>query len=263
MSTLTTTFPGARLESASRAAILDTRRSSGFWRTLGWFALAAAAAMASLLKLAMLYTVWAKFTGLTMDAAIEKAIAEALFICPIVLVLCIAARRAGWSLRTDLGLTWPHWRYILLAFGLFVAEVALNVGLAELIPSVDEPGDAINPYGMGGPFMLVMMFVSIVIINAWIYGEPARCRGGNRAQRAAVHGDARAGDPVTHDLAVRRRLLAWFHVVAQRIDRALHVDACVVERQNLRLDDDRGMRGVLSNQPHPRGAQSYARCLTL
>ena len=47
-----------------------------------------------------------------------------------------AAHRADW--RVYLGLVWPRWSFIGLAFAVLVVEATFNVGLFSLLPIADD-----------------------------------------------------------------------------------------------------------------------------
>jgi membrane protease YdiL (CAAX protease family) len=76
-----------------------------------------------------------------------------------------AARRADW--KVYLGLVWPRWSFIGLAFAVLVVEVAFNVGLFSLLPIVDDStSGVVDEYqaAIGNPVAMTLFFLSLTVI---------------------------------------------------------------------------------------------------
>jgi membrane protease YdiL (CAAX protease family) len=99
-------------------------------------------------------------------AAIRRSLEEVASISVMIMVLVVAARRAGWSVRDGFGLIWPHWRYILIGLGLLVANVVLDFALDDILPAPEEIPASIEEFraARGNPISLALFSVSTVII---------------------------------------------------------------------------------------------------
>jgi len=167
MSTISTTYLVSDFESRSPSTGEATARPWGFWATFGWFVLAVAAAAVALIPLGLAYGAWSKASGLVLGEQIQEMLGIAAFTIAIASVLALAARRAGGSAARYLGLLWPQWRYIAIAFALLAVEVLFNIGLFTLLPSPDESGPSIaDDYRslIGNPLGLVLFWLALVVI---------------------------------------------------------------------------------------------------
>jgi membrane protease YdiL (CAAX protease family) len=82
------------------------------------------------------------------------------------LVPVLAARLAGFRVRDYLGLVWPHWRHVLIGFGLLAAFGLLFLGLRYLFPSIDQSAAWIGVYrsNMGTTAGLVLFWAMFVVV---------------------------------------------------------------------------------------------------
>jgi membrane protease YdiL (CAAX protease family) len=142
-------------------------QSGGFWWTLCWFALAVLAFVASLAPFVVFDEVGGDRSGTPIDAAAWRFAEQVVSVAAVLLVLMIGARRAGWSLRGDLGLVWPHWRYLALGFVLTCAHVILDFGLDYILPSPERDSQLFKEFSDARdyPFALVLFWVSIIVIT--------------------------------------------------------------------------------------------------
>jgi membrane protease YdiL (CAAX protease family) len=159
---------GLRSQVSTTTATIQ-RRPWGFWATLAWFAAAVATLFAANFLCNSLYAVWwaIAYPGLPVGApsVVLGFVTLAVSTLAIVLVLVLAARLAGFMARDYLGLRWPHWRHILLGFGLLAAFGFLFVGLRYLLPSLDQSAVWISVYRsvMGNTSALVLFWIMFVV----------------------------------------------------------------------------------------------------
>jgi membrane protease YdiL (CAAX protease family) len=133
---------------------------------LGWVALAVTVATVCLVPLSFGYFTLNGLTGIRLDGQILQSLAYAAFSAIAVVVIAVAAvRRADW--KVYLGLVWPRWSFIGLAFAVLVMEVAFNVGLFSLLPIADDstPGIA-DEYqaALGNSVALILFWLSLTVI---------------------------------------------------------------------------------------------------
>jgi membrane protease YdiL (CAAX protease family) len=134
---------------------------------LGWVALAIVAATVCLIPLSVAYHQWSKLSGIVLGGPILESLGYAAFSVVGVVVLLLAARRAGWSGLHYFGLVWPHWRYIAIGFAVLAAEATFNAGLFHLLPLPDDSTSTIvDDYRavIGNPVALALFWLSMVVI---------------------------------------------------------------------------------------------------
>jgi len=166
MSMITTTHPAARFEPRPFPVIAARKDHWGFWSSLGWVMLAVTVATVSLVPLSFAYYMWGHLIGLRLDGQSLQSLAYAAFSAMAVVVIALAAaRRADW--KVYLGLVWPRWSFIGLAFAVLAVEVAFNVGLFSLLPIHEDstPGIA-DEYkaALGNSVALVLFWLSLTVI---------------------------------------------------------------------------------------------------
>jgi membrane protease YdiL (CAAX protease family) len=123
-------------------------------------------ATVSIVPLSIAYYTLNGLTGIRLDGQTLQSLAYAAFSAVAVVVIAVAAaRRSDW--RVYLGLVWPRWSLIGLAFAVLVVEVAFNVGLFSLLPIHDDstPG-IVDEYqaAIGNPVALTLFWLSLTVI---------------------------------------------------------------------------------------------------
>ena len=108
--------------------IRPTGAPLGFWETIGWFAVANVAC-------------WAALVMLTRQG-VSFSLAEIVCTGGMVFLLFSVVRRAGWSARRYLGLSWTP-GYVKLGICLLACEALLHMFLAYAFPS---PVQAVSPF---------------------------------------------------------------------------------------------------------------------
>jgi len=169
MSMITTTYPPRGLESNVRSTATAPARTWGFWATLGWFGVAVVTYFAATFLAAFFYALWWGLTHpnvpLDMNAPVLGYLMIAVPMPAAALALMLAARRAGPSMRSYLGLVWPRWRHILVGFGALIVLGALIEGLFRLFPTFDQTPELIAEYRsiMGNPTALALYWFTLVV----------------------------------------------------------------------------------------------------
>jgi len=166
MSMITTTHPVAGFESRPFSVVAERKDHWGFWSSLGWVALAVTVATVCLVPLSFGYFTLNGLTGIRLDGQILQSLAYAAFSAIAVVVIAVAAaRRADW--KVYLGLVWPRWSFIGLAFVVVAVEVAFNVGLFSLLPIHEDatPGLA-DEYqaAIGNIVAMTLFWLSLTVI---------------------------------------------------------------------------------------------------
>ena len=166
MSMITTTHPVAGFESRPSWVVAVRKDHWGFWSSLGWVVLALTVATVSIVPLSFAYFTLNGLTGIRLDGQTLQSLAYAAFSAIAVVVIALAAaRRADW--KVYLGLVWPRWSIIGLAFAVLVVEVAFNVGLFSLLPIVDDStSGVVDEYhaAIGNPVAMTLFFLSLTVI---------------------------------------------------------------------------------------------------
>jgi uncharacterized protein len=166
MSMITTTHPVAGFELRPLPVIAARKDHWGFWSSLGWVALALTVATVSLVPLSFAYYMWGHLIGIRLDGQSLRSLGYAAFSAMAVVVIALAAaRRADW--RVYLGLVWPRWSFIGLAFVVVAVEATLNVGLFSLLPIVDDSTPGIGDEyraALGNPVTLALFWLSLTVI---------------------------------------------------------------------------------------------------
>jgi membrane protease YdiL (CAAX protease family) len=163
---ITTTHPIAGFDSRPWPLVAARKDHWGFWSSLGWVVLAVTVATVSIVPLSIAYYTLNGLTGIRLDGQTLQSLAYAAFSAVAVVVIAVAAaRRSDW--RVYLGLVWPRWSLIGLAFAVLVVEVAFNVGLFSLLPIHDDstPG-IVDEYqaAIGNPVALTLFWLSLTVI---------------------------------------------------------------------------------------------------
>lgn len=166
MSMITTTHPVAGFESRPLPVFAARKGHWGFWSSLGWVVLALTVATVSVVLLSFTYYVQSGLTGIVLGGQTLESLGYAAFSAVAVVVIArAAARRSDWQVY--LGLVWPRWSFIGLAFAVLVMEVAFNVGLFSLLPIADDstPGIA-DEYqaALGNSVALILFWLSLTVI---------------------------------------------------------------------------------------------------
>jgi membrane protease YdiL (CAAX protease family) len=163
---ITTTHPVAGFQSRPSSVVATAKSHWGFWSSLGWVVLALTVATVSIVPLSFAYFTLNGLTGIRLDGQALQSLAYAAFSAIAVVVIALAAaRRADW--KVYLGLVWPRWSFIGLAFAVLVVEVAFNVGLFSLLPIVDDStSGVVDEYqaAIGNPVAMTLFFLSLTVI---------------------------------------------------------------------------------------------------
>jgi membrane protease YdiL (CAAX protease family) len=166
MSMITTTPPGAGFDSRPLPFVAARKNHWGFWSSLGWVVLAVTVATVSIVPLSIGYYSLNALTGIRLDGQTLQSLGYAAFSALAVVIIALAAaRRADW--KVYLGLVWPRWSFIGLAFAVLVVEVAFNVGLFSLLPIVDDStSGVVDEYqaAIGNPVAMTLFFLSLTVI---------------------------------------------------------------------------------------------------
>jgi membrane protease YdiL (CAAX protease family) len=163
---ITTTHPVAGFESLPFPVLAERKDHWGFWSSLGWVVLALTVATVSLVPLSFAYYMWGHLIGIVLDGQSLQSLGYAAFSAVAVVVIALAAaRRADW--RVYLGLVWPRWSFIGLAFVVVVVEATFNFGLFSLLPIADDstPG-IVDDYqaALGNSVALILFWLSLTVI---------------------------------------------------------------------------------------------------
>jgi uncharacterized protein len=166
MSMITTTHPVAGFDWRPLPSVAVRKDHWGFWSSLGWVMLAVAVATVSLVPLSFAYYMWGHLIGIRLDGQSLQSLAYVAFSAMAVAVIALAAgRRADW--RVYLGLVWPRWSFIGLAFAVLTVEVAFNVGLFSLLPIQEDSTSGIaDEYkaALGNSVALILFWLSLTVI---------------------------------------------------------------------------------------------------
>jgi membrane protease YdiL (CAAX protease family) len=105
-------------------------------------------------------------TGIRLDGQTLQSLGYAAFSAmAVVMIALVAARRADW--KVYLGLVWPRWSFIGLAFVVVTVEATFNFGLFSLLPIADDstPG-IVDDYqaALGNPVALILFWLSLTVI---------------------------------------------------------------------------------------------------
>ena len=166
MSMITTTHPGAGFDSRPLPFVAARKNHWGFWSSLGWVVLAVTVATVSIVPLSIGYYSLNALTGIRLDGQTLQSLGYAAFSALAVVIIALAAaRRADW--KVYLGLVWPRWSFIGLAFAVVTVEAIFNFGLFSLLPIADDstPGIADEYQAAIGNFVAMTLFwLSLTII---------------------------------------------------------------------------------------------------
>jgi len=166
MSMITTTHPVAGFDSRPLPFVAARKDHWGFWSSFGWVVLAITAATVSLVPLSFAYYTLSGLTGIRLEGQTLQSLGYAAFSALAVLMIALAAaRRSDW--KVYLGLVWPRWSFIALAFAVLAVEIAFNVGLFSLLPIVDDSTSGIaDEYqaALGNPVALTLFWLSLTVI---------------------------------------------------------------------------------------------------
>src|SRR5689334_12843607 len=125
MTMLSTTYPLSRVEETQHATTDTAPRPWGFWATLGWFGIAVAVYLGAGFVCGLGYVIWSELAHpgvpISFDAPVLDNLTVAISMPAAALVLIMAARRAGPSIFSYLGLVLPQRRHVLIGFGLMAA----------------------------------------------------------------------------------------------------------------------------------------------
>jgi uncharacterized protein len=167
MSMITTTHPVAGFDSQPLPFVAARKDHWGFWSSLGWVVLAVTVATVSIVPLSIGYYSLNALTGIRLEGQTLQSLGYLAFSALAVVIIALAAaRRADW--KVYLGLTWPRWSFIGLAFVVVAVEATFNVGLFSLLPIPDEPtsGGIVDEYqtALGNPVALALFWLSLTVI---------------------------------------------------------------------------------------------------
>jgi len=166
MSMITTTHPVAGFDSRPLPFVAPRKDHWGFWASFGWVVLAIMAATVSIVPLSIAYYSLSALTGIKIEGQTLQSLGYAAFSALAVLMIALAAaRRSDW--KVYLGLVWPRWSFIALAFAVLAVEIAFNVGLFSLLPIVDDSTSGIaDEYqaALGNPVALTLFWLSLTVI---------------------------------------------------------------------------------------------------
>jgi membrane protease YdiL (CAAX protease family) len=166
---LTETYPLRGLDSPVPSISAPRVRPWGFWATLGWFGVALVTVFAAQFLCGLFYVIWWVIAHPNVPIAIDSPTLEYLAIAvsmpTAAMVLAMAARRAGPSVRDYLGLVLPHRRDVLIGLGLLVALWLLLVGLTYLFPAMDQSAVWVSDYRelVGNPVGLALFWIVLVV----------------------------------------------------------------------------------------------------
>jgi membrane protease YdiL (CAAX protease family) len=159
-----------RLQAApfeAQPIIPEAKPRGGFWWTLGWYAVARLAYMACFAPFFLIEMTSSDLLGGPTAAALLKSIGEVASVAVTILVFIIAARRAGWSVRGDLGLVWPQWQHIPIGLGLMTVPLLVYFGLEFMSPRDEWDSEFIKEFiaARDNPTTFVLLWISTVIIT--------------------------------------------------------------------------------------------------
>jgi membrane protease YdiL (CAAX protease family) len=163
---ITTTHPVAGFDSRPLPFVAARKDHWGFWSSFGWVVLAVTVATVSLVLLSFAYYTLSGLTGIRLDGQTLQSLAYLAFSAVAVVAIALAAaRRADW--KVYLGLVWPRWSFIGLAFVVVVVEATFNFGLFSLLPIADDstPG-IVDDYqaALGNSVALILFWLSLTVI---------------------------------------------------------------------------------------------------
>lgn len=171
MSTITTTYPVQNSNARQQATSSARPRPWGFWATLAWFGVVSAIvfAMPYVMPYVATGASWA-LTALGVPTHTASLVLPFLMLAvamtTVVMIPVFAARLAGFTARDYLGLVWPHWRHVVIGFGLLAAFGLAFIGLHYLFPSIDQSTMWIGAYRsiMGNTAALVLFLTYFVLV---------------------------------------------------------------------------------------------------
>jgi membrane protease YdiL (CAAX protease family) len=169
MSMIATTFPLSSYESRPLPTAEAGSRTYGFWTTLAWFGAAAVTYQVVAVLCGLGYAAWSVASrpsvAIDWDSATADYIAMAVSVSAAASLLMYAARRAGPSAFSYLGLTRPRLRHVFVGLGLLVALAFVNAGFFSLFPAYDPSPDLLREYQaiLGNPAALVWFWISLAV----------------------------------------------------------------------------------------------------
>jgi uncharacterized protein len=163
MTMITTTYPIPDIEAPLPA--VAGRCAWGFWATLGWFGAAIATYFAVAILFGLSWIVVHGSTDFGVGPPTFEYITAVFASLAAVLLLAFAARHAGPSAQSYLGLTIPAKRYVLIGLGLTAAFWCVSEASDYLFPAFDQSPEQIREYRdvMGNPSALTMYWITTVV----------------------------------------------------------------------------------------------------
>src|SRR5262245_11330848 len=131
------TYPVSGFQSQEPSTAVGGRpRAWGFWASLAWFG---AAVVAAFMAVSLCIYWWVITHPRVPAPPTLKDLWVAIFMTMVVLVLAVAARRAGWKARDYLALVvLPKLHHVLIGCGSLVAFWVFVAALADVFPSLDQ-----------------------------------------------------------------------------------------------------------------------------
>jgi len=167
---MTATYPlaGAKSE-RPHTAVASERRAWGFWATSGWLGLAIVAFLVGSFVAGFSYAIWWVIAhpgvALNVNAPMIELLATAISMPAAAMLLVLASRKRGWSVREYLSLTMPRLRHVGYALGALVGFWALVGVAAYLFPSIDQSAVMTREFRsiMGNGATLAMFWLILVV----------------------------------------------------------------------------------------------------
>jgi uncharacterized protein len=169
MTMISATYPLERGAPEPRSATTTEPRPWGVWATLGWFAGAVATVVAVSFLCGFGYVLWMTLAhpGVAVDfqSPILNSLYGVLSEPAAALLVLFAARLAGPSAFSYLGLTKPVMRYFLIGLGLLAVVWCLTEAFFWMFPALDQAPELIQGYraALGNPTALVLFWIMLVV----------------------------------------------------------------------------------------------------
>jgi membrane protease YdiL (CAAX protease family) len=143
----------------------------GFWASLGWFGVAVAASFVVVFVVVFVWRIANPNVALNPRSPILIYFAANALSVAAVLVLILAARRAGWKARDYLGFVVPKPRDVLIGLGWLVAFAALVIALAYVVPSLKQTAVTSEYRAAMGSLTGIVLFWLTVVVTAPVAEE--------------------------------------------------------------------------------------------